>query len=75
MITALYLRVSTESQVENYSIQEQRDRLNSYCRAMNWTSVKEYTDPGYSGSTLVRPAMQDLIRGVKAGLGGRVVTF
>lgn len=75
MITALYLRVSTESQVENYSIQEQRDRLNSYCRAMNWTSVKEYTDPGFSGSTLDRPAMQDLIRDAKAGLVERVVIF
>ena len=31
-----YARVSTENQLENYSIEEQTARLESYCAAKGW---------------------------------------
>lgn len=73
---AIYTRVSTQEQArEGYSIDEQAARLNSYCDAMNWRDVKLYTDPGYSGGSTDRPALQQLIRDVEAGMVSRVVVY
>ena len=60
---AAYIRVSSERQAsdEHYSIPEQTDRIKAYCAAKGWSLVKIYTDPGYSGKDLNRPAMQQLI--------------
>ena len=57
----LYIRVSTESQEEGYSIDEQKDRLLAYCKAHGWIVVAIFIDPGHSGSNLNRPAMQTMI--------------
>ena len=63
---ALYVRVSTHEQAENgYSIDEQIDRLVSYCNALGYNSYKVYKDPGFSGATTDRPALQNLINDVK----------
>ena len=63
MITAAYVRVSTLEQAnEGYSIEEQTDRIKAYCQAKGWNLVKIYTDPGASGGSLDRPAMQQLIQ-------------
>lgn len=57
-----YVRVSTDLQAERgYSIEEQTSRISAYCQAKGWSLVKIYTDPGYSGKSLDRPAMQQLI--------------
>jgi site-specific DNA recombinase len=61
----IYIRVSTEEQVENYSIPAQTDRLTNFCKAKDYTLVKKYVDPGHSGSCLNRPGMQELIMDVK----------
>ena len=61
-VVAIYIRVSTQEQaLEGYSIEEQQKRLLSFCEAKNWTVYKTYIDPGYSGSNLNRPAIQQLI--------------
>ena len=39
-----YVRVSTENQLENYSIEEQTVRIRSYCQAKGWHLLKIYTD-------------------------------
>lgn len=57
----LYIRVSTENQLENYSIDEQIDRLKAYCKAKDIIIVKIYTDGGYSGGNIQRPALQQLL--------------
>lgn len=63
---ALYVRVSTHEQAENgYSIDEQIDRLVAYCNALGYDSYKVYKDPGFSGATTDRPALQNLINDVK----------
>ena len=62
MLVDLYVRVSTENQLENYSIEEQIERLKAYCHAKGWSIHKIYTDGGYSGGNLNRPALQQMLR-------------
>ena len=59
---AIYVRVSTDIQVDGYSIDEQLERLEKYCDAHSWTIYNKYIDPGYSGSNIDRPAMLRLIK-------------
>jgi site-specific DNA recombinase len=61
MRAALYIRVSTQEQVENYSIESQREKLEAYCKAKGWVVYDIYLDPGYSGSNMERPALQRLL--------------
>lgn len=59
----IYIRVSTLEQAkEGYSIGEQEERLKTYAKAMGYNVVKVYTDPGYSGGNLDRPALQEMIK-------------
>lgn len=60
-----YVRVSTDNQLENYSIDEQIDRLTAYCRAKDWFLVKIYTDGGFSGGNTNRPALQQMLKDIK----------
>ena len=65
MKVALYARVSTEQQVENYSIQLQKERIKAFCVSKGWTEITEYIDGGYSGSNLNRPALQQLQKDIE----------
>lgn len=58
---ACYVRVSTEHQRDNYSIAEQISRLEAFCKAKDITIGNIYTDGGYSGGNLNRPALQDML--------------
>jgi len=53
---ACYVRVSTDNQIENYSIEEQTERLKAYCKVKDWHIHKFYSDAGYSGGNMDRPA-------------------
>src|SRR5690625_5773615 len=55
------MRVSTQEQVENYSIESQRERLEAYCKSKGWTVYDTYTDGGYSGSNMDRPALKQML--------------
>lgn len=73
---ALYPRVSTAEQAkEGYSIAEQIDRLKSFCHAMQWNDFKIYCDAGYSGGSVNRPALQEMISDIKAGKISKVVVY
>ena len=73
---AVYIRVSTQEQArEGYSIQEQIERLKSYCKALNWNIYKIYTDPGYSGSNTNRPALTAMLEDVKARKVDKVLVY
>lgn len=57
--------MSTELQADKgYSISEQTERITAYCKSKEWNLVKIYTDPGYTGSNMERPALQELIRDI-----------
>ena len=63
---AIYVRVSTTSQAEEgYSIDEQRDKLEAYCKIKDWSVYDVYTDGGFSGSNTNRPAIERLIKDAK----------
>lgn len=65
---AIYIRVSTKEQAESgYSIGEQETRLQKYCDAMQWQVYKVYCDPAYSGATLERPALSELLQDIQQG--------
>ena len=75
-MTAIYPRVSTAEQAENgHSIEEQTERMKKYCDAMGWKDIRVYTDAGYSGGNMERPALQAMIRDVKAGKIERVLVY
>lgn len=63
----IYARVSTKAQAsdEHYSIPEQLERLNKYADAMGWLVERVFVDPGHSGATIERPALQDMLLSLK----------
>jgi site-specific DNA recombinase len=65
MKAALYLRVSTQDQIENYSIESQRERLEAYCKAKGWSIYDTFIDGGYTGSNTDRPALQQMLGELK----------
>lgn len=72
---ACYVRVSTDNQLENYSIEEQTDRLKAYCKAKDIAVVRFYTDGGYSGGNTNRPALQQLLSDITAGEIDAVIVY
>lgn len=73
---ALYVRVSTTSQLEEgYSIEEQKAKLESYCDIEDWHIYKIYTDGGFSGSTTERPALEQLIKDAQSKLFDTVLVY
>ena len=72
---ACYVRVSTDNQLENYSIEEQPDRLKAYCKAKDIQIVKIYTDGGYSGGNVNRPALQQMLQDIDKGLIDSVIVY
>ncbi len=61
MKAGLYCRVSTDAQVEGYSIDAQKKMLEAYCISKEISDYEFYIDGGYSGSNLSRPEMQRLL--------------
>ncbi len=75
MKKALYVRVSTDTQVDGYSIEAQIEFLESYLKSKEWYDYEVYTDPGFSGKNLERPAMQRLIKDCEDGKIDTVLVF
>lgn len=70
-----YVRVSTENQLENYSIEEQVERIKAYCSAKGWTLLHIYTDGGYSGGNTNRPALQKMLEAIQRREANAVVVY
>ena len=51
MKAVLYIRVSTEEQVEGYSIEGQLETTRRYATGKNWHVTEEYVDAGFSART------------------------
>lgn len=64
----LYLRVSTDEQAqEGTSIETQREFLRAWAKLQGLAVYREYSDPGYSGSSEDRPGFQQMLRDAEAG--------
>lgn len=70
-----YVRVSTENQLENYSIEEQVERIKAYCSAKGWTLLHIYTDGGYSGGNTNRPALKKMLEAIQRRETNAVVVY
>ncbi len=67
---AIYTRVSTDNQAEKEfsSCEAQEQKIKSFVASQNnWEVFKVYSDAGYSGATLNRPAIQQLLSDMKEG--------
>lgn len=56
----IYIRVSSEKQVDNYSLDMQEKILKQYAKANNMTVVKVFREEGRSGTNINRPAYQEM---------------
>ena len=70
MRAVLYARVSTEEQVEGYSIDAQRRAFRNLCKDKGWTVQNEYVEAGKSAHTedirkrpIFKQAMDDALSG------------
>ena len=60
--TALYIRVSTDSQFEEgYSVDAQKEKLEQYCKLKDIEKYEFYIDGGWSGSNIDRPEMKRMM--------------
>ena len=66
--SGLYLRVSTEDQArEGFSLPEQKERLETFCKFKNYEIIDYYEDAGISAKTgNHRPEFERLKRDIKA---------
>ena len=62
----LYIRVSTEQQVDKSSLKTQEERLKAFCQQMEYKVVKVYKDAGLSAKNTNRPALSELMQDIKA---------
>ena len=73
----LYLRVSTEDQArEGFSLPEQKERLEMFCKFKNYEIVDYYEDAGISAKTgNYRPEFDRLIDDAKNGKINTVIAL
>lgn len=78
---AIYTRKSTEEglELEFNSLDAQREACEAYIlsqKAEGWIALPyNYSDGGYSGGTLDRPSLQELLRDIEAGQVDVVVVY
>ena len=62
MKSALYVRVSSDMQIDNYSISAQLNELNNYCLKNCIEVFEKYIDEGYSSKNDKRPGFRKMIK-------------
>ena len=75
---AIYTRVSTSMQAEKEynSCEAQKDRIVSFIKSQeDMEASQEYSDPGYSGGDLDRPALKALLGDIERGQIQVILTY
>ena len=70
---AAYIRISSEDQVGNYSIDAQKRAIQAWVAARNDILIKTYTDEAYSGRSADRPAFKEMRRDAKRKIFDAIV--
>lgn len=70
---AYYARVSTDMQVDNTSLPEQREICEATIKARGWELVGAYVDEGLSGTDSNRPAWRQMLQDARDGKVDAVV--
>ena len=63
--SAIYTRVSTEMQVENFSLAGQLELLRKFSKDLHMEIYHEYVDEGFTGKQADRPSFQKLLQDAK----------
>jgi site-specific DNA recombinase len=58
---ALYVRVSSEEQIEGYSLDAQLEAMRGYCHSKGYEVTGEYIEGGYTGKNDKRPQFKSMI--------------
>src|SRR5690349_6951240 len=61
MRVAIYTRVSTEEQIDGFSLSAQAEQCRRYAEQKGWAIVKIYEERGRSGKSAQRPEFQQMI--------------
>lgn len=64
---AYYARVSTDMQIDNTSLPEQREVCEATIKARGWELVGAYVDEGLSGTDSGRPAWRQMLQDARDG--------
>ncbi len=67
-LIAVYARVSTSNQENEGTIETQLSAVNQFAKDKGYIIVKQYTDNGWSGDSIIRPALDDLRQDAKKKL-------
>lgn len=67
MRAAIYIRVSSDMQVDGYSLETQEDGCRRTANQKGWTIAATYRDEGISAKTIDRPAFQAMLADAEAG--------
>ena len=74
-LIATYQRVSTSAQEEQQTIQTQILTLKEFAKKNNYRIAQEYIDDGWSGDTLIRPALDELRQDAKKKIWDAVLIY
>lgn len=73
---AIYIRVSTNYQIDKDSLPLQRQELINYAQyALNISDYEIFEDAGYSGKNTDRPAYQEMMKGVRSGEFSHIMVY
>lgn len=77
MKAVIYIRVSSEEQVKNLSLETQRRECQRFCERNGWTVVRVFTEEGESAATTNRPQLQAMLSYCRDNTGqvGAVVVY
>lgn len=70
---AIYIRVSTKKQVDGYSLDAQKERLEKLCETNGYIIYKVYADEGKSGKNTKRPAYQEMLEDMRQGKFDKII--
>lgn len=72
---AVYTRVSTEEQINGFSLEEQERKCKAAIESKGWIYTQTYTDPGVSGRTMNRQGLQKMLKAIDNGEINAVVIY
>lgn len=76
MRTAIYVRVSTDIQVEEgFSIAAQKHKLQAYCESQGWSITGFYVDEGISAKDMNRPELKRMLGDIEQGVIDVVLVY
>jgi site-specific DNA recombinase len=74
-LVAIYGRVSSSNQEQEGTIETQLSAVNDFASKNGYVIVQKYTDEGWSGDSIVRPALDQLRMDAKKKIWSAVIMY